>query len=184
MKKKIIIAISIIFAVILLIPLPMRLKDGGTVKYQAILYSISDVHRLGATENDVTLETGIIVEILGLEVFNNVATATEKLSSGDGSQTNVGLDETMDYAAPAHFYLDGKGYIYHGKLVYELPDGFEYIGDVINVGNTFSGKDFEGNVDGKIYMSESVSDFAYFSWAEWDEDVDGPAPFLKLELDS
>ena len=46
MKKKIIIAIAIIIAVVLLFPIPMRLKDGGTVKYQAILYSISDVHRL------------------------------------------------------------------------------------------------------------------------------------------
>ena len=55
------------------------------------------------------------------------------------------------------------------------------VGDVINVGNTSSGKDFEGNVDGKVYMNESVADTAYFSWAEWDEGVDGPAPFLKLE---
>ena len=48
---------------------------------------------------------------------------------------------------------------------------------------TFSGRDFEGNVDGKIYLDESIEDTAYFSWAEWDEDVDGPAPFLKLELE-
>ena len=89
MKKKIIIIIAIILAVALLIPIPMRLKDGGTVKYQAILYSISDVHRFGATENDVTLETGIIIEILGLEVFNNVATATEKLPTSEVDK-NVG----------------------------------------------------------------------------------------------
>lgn len=32
-------------------------------------------------------------------------------------------------------------------------------------------------------MNESVSDTAFFSWAEWDEEIDGPAPFLKLELE-
>lgn len=97
MKKKIIIIIAIILAVALLIPIPMRLKDGGTVKYQAILYSISDVHRLGATENDVTLETGIIIEILGLEVFNNVATATEKLPTNE-------VDKDIGQAESPYFH--------------------------------------------------------------------------------
>ena len=87
------------------------------------------------------------------------------------------------WAITAHFYLDEKGYFYNGELTYELPEGYEYIGDVINVGDTFSGDDFEGNVDGKIYMNETVSDTAYFSWAEWDEEIDGAAPFLKLELE-
>ena len=79
------------------------------------------------------------------------------------------------------FYLNGTGYFHHGGIAYELPEGFEYIGDVINVGNASSGKDFEGNVDGKIYMNESVADIAYFSWAKWNEEIDGLAPFLKLE---
>ena len=93
------------------------------------------------------------------------------------------IEETNSWAIAAHFYLDGKGYFYNGKLTYELPEGYEYVGDVINVGDILSGKDFEGNVDGKIYMNQSVSDSAYFSWTEWTEDVDGPAPFLKLEID-
>lgn len=90
-------------------------------------------------------------------------------------------NDSNSQAIAAHFYLDGKGYFYNGAT-YELPEGYEYAGDVINVGNTFSGKDFEGNVDGKVYMNPSVSDTAYFSWAEWNEEVDGPAPFLKLKV--
>ena len=35
----------------LLIPIPNRLKDGGTVVYQAILYSIENVHKLSPTIN-------------------------------------------------------------------------------------------------------------------------------------
>ena len=85
MKKKIIIAIAIVIAVVLLFPIPLRLKDGGTVKYQAILYSISDVHRFAPLENDVGYEDGIIIEILGIEVFNNVALSSEKIPSGDES---------------------------------------------------------------------------------------------------
>ena len=95
----------------------------------------------------------------------------------------VRIANSNSWAISAHFYLNGKGYFHNGELTYVLPAGYEYVGDVINVGNTFSGRDFEGNVDGKVYLDESIEDTAYFSWAEWDEDVDGPAPFLKLELE-
>lgn len=95
----------------------------------------------------------------------------------------VRIANSNSWAMAAHFYHNGKGYFHNGELTYELPAGYEYVGEVINVGNTFSGRDFEGNVDGKVYMDESVVDTAYFSWAEWDKEVDGPAPFLKLELE-
>lgn len=71
MKKKIAIIICVLLAIALLFPLPLRMKDGGTVKYQAVLYSISDVHRLAPSE-DSGYEDGIIIEILGIQIFNNV----------------------------------------------------------------------------------------------------------------
>lgn len=101
------------------------------------------------------------------------------------NETNSNTSKNShSWAIAAYFYLDEKGYFYNGKLTYELPEGYEYVGDVINVGDTSSAsrKDFEGNVDGKIYMNQSVSDTAYFSWAEWNEEIDGTAPFLKLEV--
>lgn len=73
MKKKVIIGICILLAIILLIPIPMRLKDGGTVAYNAVLYRVEDVHRIDpeATSADDYLE-GTIVKILGIEVYNDV----------------------------------------------------------------------------------------------------------------
>lgn len=57
----------------LLIPIPMRLKDGGAVEYTAILYSIADVHRLNPViESEQPYLEGMIIKILGVEVFNNV----------------------------------------------------------------------------------------------------------------
>ena len=44
MKRKIVLFAAA--AVILLFPLQLRLKDGGTVQYRAILYSVQNVHRL------------------------------------------------------------------------------------------------------------------------------------------
>lgn len=74
MKKKITI-ISIILAIILLFPIPMRLKDGGTVEYKAVLYKVSNVKSLASIEemeNGKMYNKGIILEILGFEIFNNV----------------------------------------------------------------------------------------------------------------
>ena len=71
MKQKIKSAIAVLFALVLLCPIPLRLKDGGTVKYQAILYSVSHVHRL-ALSAESGYEDGIEIEILGMQVFSNV----------------------------------------------------------------------------------------------------------------
>ena len=50
MKKKAMIGICVLLAIVLLVPIPMRLKDGGTVVYRAGLYQVEDVHRLGAVD--------------------------------------------------------------------------------------------------------------------------------------
>ena len=73
MRKKVVTGICILLAIVLLIPIPMRLKDGGTVVYRAVLDQVEDVHRLGAvdTAEDEYLE-GMIVRILGMEVYNSV----------------------------------------------------------------------------------------------------------------
>lgn len=73
MKKKVMIGICVLLAIVLLVPISMRLKDGGTVVYRAVLYQVEDVHRLGAvdTAEDEYLE-GMIVRILGMEVYNSV----------------------------------------------------------------------------------------------------------------
>ena len=75
MKKKVIICICVLVAIILLFPIRLQKKDGGTVEYKALLYKVSDVHSLTTLEeyeNGKEFNEGIIIEILGIEVFNNV----------------------------------------------------------------------------------------------------------------
>jgi len=77
MKKKVIIGICILLAIVLLIPAPLSLKDGGTVKYEAILYQVEKIHALASyydgkdADNDGYTE-GTIVRIVGIEVYNDV----------------------------------------------------------------------------------------------------------------
>ncbi len=75
MKKKVIIVMVIVVLLILLVPIPIHLKDGGTVEYKALLYKISKVHSLASVEemeNGKQYNEGIIVKILGFEIYNNV----------------------------------------------------------------------------------------------------------------
>lgn len=75
MKKKAIIIVCVLLAIVLLFPIPMRLRDGGTVQYKAILYTVSDVHSLATVEDQEAgkeINEGIIIEILGFEIVNNV----------------------------------------------------------------------------------------------------------------
>ena len=78
MKKKTIIIVVVVVLLVLLFPIRNQLKDGGTVEYKALLYKVSKVHRLITIEEMEQVgkikeyDDGIIIELLGFEIFNNV----------------------------------------------------------------------------------------------------------------
>lgn len=78
MKKKVIIISVAIVLLVLLFPIRNQLKDGGTVEYKALVYKVSKVKRLITIEEMEQegkikeYDHGIIIEILGFEVYNNV----------------------------------------------------------------------------------------------------------------
>ncbi len=74
MKKKTIAIVAIIMVILILfVPLPFRLKDGGSVEYKALLYTITDVHRLNPDmQSEQAYLEGTIIEIFGMEVYNSV----------------------------------------------------------------------------------------------------------------
>lgn len=78
MKKKAFIAAAVLAAVILLFPVRMNLKDGGSVQYRSLTYSITKVHSLISGEEAVRdgkvkpYDDGFVVEILEIKVFDNV----------------------------------------------------------------------------------------------------------------
>lgn len=72
MKKKVIIGLCTLLTIILLLPIPLHLKDGGTVEYKAVLYSVQRVHKLGSVDSVQEYLEGTVVKVLGFEVFNNV----------------------------------------------------------------------------------------------------------------
>ena len=69
--KKAIVILLVLVAFILLFPVRMQVKDGGSVHYTAALYQVKDVNQFSDQEGK-DFDEGIIIEILGFEVFNNV----------------------------------------------------------------------------------------------------------------
>lgn len=71
MKKKIITAAAVVTALVLLFPVPMRLKDGGSVRYKAVLYEVTAYHQLDLNSKS-GYNDGCGIKILGVQIFNNV----------------------------------------------------------------------------------------------------------------
>ncbi len=72
MKKKIIIISIIITLLVLLFPIKNQLKDGGSIIYKSLTYEIEYVHSLKIVQDEKMYNEGLIIKILGLEIYNNV----------------------------------------------------------------------------------------------------------------
>lgn len=72
MKKKLILIAAGVLLLACLFPIPNHLKDGGTVEYRALLYTVSRVHRLNDVGADKPYQEGTIVKVLGVELYNDV----------------------------------------------------------------------------------------------------------------
>lgn len=69
LKKHIIIGTVLVILAVSLIPITRYLKDGGTVEYNALLYSVHQVHSLNL---DSGYNVGTRVRVLFWKVFDNV----------------------------------------------------------------------------------------------------------------
>ena len=71
MKKKFSVVIVImVVLVILLTPVRMNLKDGGSVRYKALVYEVTKIHRLSSEVEDVKpYIDGLEIKIIGMTVY-------------------------------------------------------------------------------------------------------------------
>ncbi len=74
-KEKWSIAIAVVIVlIVLLFPIRMNLKDGGSVRYKALVYEVTKIHELapiGPEHEDVKpYIDGFEIKILGITVYN------------------------------------------------------------------------------------------------------------------
>lgn len=72
MIKKITIIAVIVLLFIMLVPIKTELKDGGTVKYSAILYGITKRHSLDMKDGKSGYYIGTKFRILFFDVYDDV----------------------------------------------------------------------------------------------------------------
>ena len=86
MKKKFFVVIAIIAVlVILLTPVRMNLKDGGSVRYKALVYEVTKIHQLAPEVDGVKpYIDGFEIKILGMTVYRET-----------NEQTNSSLSESI-----------------------------------------------------------------------------------------
>lgn len=84
MKKKIFKLIGwLLLALVLLVPIPVHYKDGGTVSYNAVLYSVTKVHSITgryseAGELEMGFSVGTRVRVLMFSVYDDVKEVFEE----------------------------------------------------------------------------------------------------------
>ena len=71
MKKRLFAVIAIVIVlVILLTPIRMNLKDGGSVRYKSLVYEVTKIHQLTPDIDDVKpYIDGFEVKLFGMTVY-------------------------------------------------------------------------------------------------------------------
>lgn len=70
MKRKVKVAIAVIVLIILLIPIPTRYKDGGSVRYRAIVYDVTKYHQLDL-ESETGYNDGWEIKVIGIPIYDD-----------------------------------------------------------------------------------------------------------------
>ncbi len=111
MKKKLFIIIAVIIGIILLFPICLRLKDGGSKEYRSIvgIYEVKIWKQMGYTEEaGETLKTGTTVKLFGVKVFDNTKTEVKAPLdpiSATNFPTTMSADEMLQKAIEEDFVV-------------------------------------------------------------------------------
>lgn len=154
MKKKIFIIIGIVLLAVLLIPFPARLRDGGSVEYNAVLYKITDVKRLNP-KSATGYEKGIIIEVFGVQIFNNVSfDVVVNVHNIDGvSMKIVEGSLTNSSAVVVIEDLNENKYVYSEEFLIEKKENDKWVKvKTINDNYGFNEMGYLVNEDNKLEM--------------------------------
>lgn len=78
----------------------------------------------------------------------------------------------------------GENYFFTGAVLDQLPGNGWYDTAILVGAVKPSGtrEELTGNLDGYVYMQRNLLFPLYFRWREWDEEADGPEPYLEFSI--
>lgn len=115
----------------MIIPIPLKLKDGGSIEYKAMLYSITKIHRLNH-QSSVGYEDGWKIEILGIQVYNEVNIETQIV------ETIKTVFVTYYKMSDGTWQLNGISYKYRLEIIGRMPNAvkdstYVYLSNIENI---------------------------------------------------
>lgn len=136
MKKKKIIIIAIIVFITMLIPVPIKAKDGGSVEYKAVLYSITKIHRFNSQSVN-GYENGWKIKILGITFYDRYTydEIEENITLEDVNYKIINYlsNKQNDISNLAYNYIDfEKKVIVVGLVDNSIKDQEEFISKVFS----------------------------------------------------
>ncbi len=156
MKKKNILLIAIIILLIaLLIPFKInKLKDGGSIEFNGLLYSVTKYHKLAPENSEKEYIEGIKIELLGMELINTI---NEKEETPIVSKERVKLkdlkitEKNIDATKLVKF--DGVLYGKSNVLIDYAGDFSKSIGKI----NFLIGEEYMPELDGETNCKELLN---------------------------
>lgn len=153
-KKNICLIVGVILLILMLIPIPLKLKDGGSIEYKSILYSITKYHS-NNLESTKGYDDGWKIEIFGLTIY-------DKINTYVSSEHNINIktdNKIIDANTGSFCYKSGA--------CIDKIDFQDYSYDVIT--SYYNNKLYIENLDGTI---KSVELFDYSTKEFTDTKVD------------
>lgn len=124
----------------------------------------------------------LIISVITTVIISRNLQKTGSVVDNDSSHIASSEDIVNPGQGSLYVYYEGIAYVYHGYYDNYLPEGFEYVDRVNNIGKNIPKNNFDSNYDGHIYINENNSDMIYFRWDNWDEELEGRTePFLILK---
>ena len=136
--------------VILLFPITNRLKDGGTVEYSSLLYSVTKYHKLDESADDGYID-GIEIKVFGTKIYRNV----EEILKSNEERT-----ELKDLKITAKDVDTTKLVKFNNVLYGKSNEFIDYAGDLnksIGKINMFIGEEYLPQLDGETNYKELLN---------------------------
>ena len=110
MKKKTFVIIAIIVLVILLVPVRMNLKDGGSIRYKSLVYEVTKIHQLAPEADGVKpYIDGFEVKILGMTIYR-------KTNETYDNRVNLSSEIIIPQGGKKEFECSDDAYITEYKI--------------------------------------------------------------------
>ncbi len=183
-KKKMLIIIAIILVLgILLFPIRMNLKDGGSISYKSLLYEVTKIHQLSPDVDGVKpYIDGFEIKILGMRVYKktNETENTKEASQNKEFQLDEGrfvLEqiEKEGIGVPYLLLQEGNFTVVQNIAVSYQPSGKMVVnGNKVVMETKFAGEackwTFELIADNKLQFFSDKSDIPD-AWDNWKNEL-------------